>query len=532
MLGVVALIMLVACANLAGLSLARGAAREHELAVSAALGSGRWRLMRQSLVESLMLALFGAGLGVLVAVWARAGFARLLAGSTGDLRYAFSLDATVLGFASLAALAAALLSGLLPALRAGWIDPVNGLKSRGTIGLPRLRAGRILVAAQLGISLVLVAGAGLYVRTLVNLARIDAGFDVERLLLFRLNIRGAGQATADPAGFYARVQESLAAIPGVRAASLVEFPLLSGAGSSGIFSAFSGRSATAGTSVETCRLTVGETFFSTLGIPIVHGRGFSPTDAEGAPKVVVVNEAFVRKYLPDENPLGLMIPVWDADWQIVGVCRDVKYSTLKQESPPTAYFPFRQRLYSRFRHSHLRAPYFTVRASLPPLSLATAVRKAVAANDSEVAVTDLTTQDAVRDRSIGQERLFAVLCGSLAGLALLLSCIGLYGLMAYHVTRRTGEIAIRMALGATRSRIAGPILRETLLLAVVGIGLGLPVALAATRLIRSQMYGVEPNDPLTIIVSALVLAVVTMMAAWLPARRAARIDPMAALRQE
>ncbi len=530
MAGVVALVMLVACANLAGLSLARGASRQHELAVRAALGSGRWRLIRQSLTESLVFALLGGGLGILVAVWARTGFARLLAGSAGDLHYDFSLDAKVLGFTLASALVTALLSGLLPALRAGRINPVHGLKCRGALGAPRLRAGRILVAAQIGISLLLLAGAGLYVRTLVNLVRVNAGFNAEKLLLFRVNIRGAGYATADPARFYAGVQDALAAIPGVRAASLVEFPLLSGSGSSGSFNAFSGRPAVDGTSMNACRLTVGETFFSTLGIPIVQGRGFSTTDVEGAPKVIVVNNAFVRKYLPDEDPLGLAIPVWGADWQIVGVCSDIKYSTLKEEVPPTAYFPFRQRFYSRYRESHLRTPCFAVRTVLPPLALVTAARKAVVALDPDVAVTDFTTQDAVRDRSISQERLFAALCGSLAGLALLLSCIGLYGLMAYHVARRTSEIAIRMAIGATGRHIAGPILREALLLAAIGIGVGLPAAFAATGLIKNQLYGVEANDPITMAGAIIVLVTVAVTAAWLPARRAAKVDPMVALR--
>jgi predicted permease len=284
--------------------------------------------------------------------------------------------------------------------------------------------------------------------------------------------------------------------------------------------------------METRRLTVGETFFSTLDIPMVHGRGFDTSDAEGAPKVIIVNEAFVRKYLPDENPLGPSINVWAADWQIVGVCRDIKYSNLKQEVPPTTYFPFRQRFYSRFRQSHLRAPYFAVRTTLPPLALAAAARKTVAAIDPDVAVTDFTTQEAVRDGNMGRERLFAMLCGALAGLALLLSCAGLYGLMAYHVTRRTGEIGIRVALGATRRGIAEPILREALLLAALGVGVGLPATVGATRLIRSSLYGVKPLDPVTICGTIILLLAVSALAAWIPARRATRVDPMVALRRE
>jgi predicted permease len=532
MLGVVGVVMLVACANLAGLSLARGAAREHELAVRTALGAGRWRLIRQSLTENLVIALAGGGLGVLIAVWGRTGFARLLAGSDGDLRYDFSLDATVLGFTLLAALVTALLSGLLPASRAGRVDPVGGLKCRGALSAPRLRTGKILVAAQIGLSFLLLAGAGLYVRTLANLAFIDAGFSMEKLLLFRVNIRGAGHAAAHPEKFYGSVQDSLAAIPGVRAASFIEFPLLSNAGSTGSFDSFSGRPAVPGASMQTCRLTVGETFFSTMGIPVVQGRGFDTSDNEDTPKIIVVNEAFVRRYLPAENPLGPSIRVWAADWRIVGVCRDIKYSNLKQEVPPTAYFPFRQRFYSRFRLSHLRTPYFAVRTALPPLSLATAARKAVAAIDPDVAVTDFTTQGAVRDGNMSQERLLAALCGGLAGLALLLSCIGLYGLIAYHVARRTGEIGVRVALGATPRDITEPILREALLLGALGIAVGLPVTLALTQFVRGSLYGVRPSDPATMCGTIVLLLTVSALAAWVPARRAARVDPMMSLRRE
>jgi len=532
MLGAVGLVLLVACANLAGLSLARGAARQHELAVRAALGAGRWRLIRQSLTESLVLALLGGSLGVLIAVWCRTGIARLLARSAGDLRYDFSLDTTVLGFTLITVLVTALLSGLLPALWAGRVDPVRGLKSRGTLGAPRLRAGRILVAAQISLSLLLLAGAGLYLRTLINLTRIDAGFSTEKLLLFQLNLRGSGYAGAQSAEFYGRVQASLARIPGVRAATFVEFPLLNDGGSSGNFSSFSGRPVNPPANMETRRLTVGETFFTTLGIPLLGGRGFSSADSEGAPKVIVVNETFVRKYLPNEDPLGLTLKMWEAHWQIVGVCRDVKYAVLRQAVPPTTYFPFRQRFYSRFRRTHLRGAYFAVRTALPPLTLTSAVRKAVAEIDPEVPVANITTQDDVRDRGISQERLFAALCGALSLLAVLLACIGLYGLMAYNVARRTSEFGIRVALGAQSADIARPILREALLLVGTGLTIGVPAALLLARLIRSQLYGIAPSDPVTLAGAGVLLLSVTVLAAWLPVRRAAKTDPMVALRYE
>jgi predicted permease len=530
MLGAVGLILLVTCANLAGLSLARGAARQHELSVRAALGAGRWRLIRQSLSESFLLALLGGGLGVLLALCGRTAISRLLAGSVEGLRYDLSLDHKVLGFSLFITMLTALLSGLLPALRAGRANPADGFDARGSA--PRLLAGRVLVAMQICFSLLLMIGAGLYVRTLINLSRIDAGFDTRKLLLFQLNVKGSGYANAQPKDFYARVQTELAAIPGVQSASLIEFPLISGGGSTGGFSTFSGRPNLTGTNMETRRLRVGETFFQTLGIPLLQGRGMEATDDEARPKVIVVNETFVRRYLPKENPLGLTLNMWNVDWEIVGVCRDAKYNALRQSIPPTTYFPFRQMFYSRFAKTHLRQPYFAIRTSQPPLSLVASVRKVVAALDADVAMTDIATQEAIRDRAIGQERLLAILCGALAALALLLSCIGLYGLMAYHVARRTGEIGIRMALGATDRDIAGPILSEALLLGALGVTAGVPASLGLARVIQGHLFGVAPNDPITLIGTSVLLILVALLSAWLPARRAAKVDPTTALRNQ
>jgi predicted permease len=531
MLGVVGLVMLVACANLAGLSLARGAARQHELAVRAALGAGRRRLIRQSLTESFVLAFLGGGLGVLLAIWGKTVIARLLAGSTDGLRYDFSLDPKVLGFSLTAALITAVLSGLLPALRAGSANPVAGLRSRGAIGAPRLRMGRILVAGQICLSLLLLCGAGLYVRTLSNLMRIDAGFSAEKLLLLQLNPAGVGLEGAQRAAFYAQVQSALAELPGVRGATLLDTPLLSGNGSAGGF-AFTDRPGDRSDNKQTHRLTVGETFFATMNIPVLTGREFTAADAEGAPKVVIVNETFVQKYLAGENPVGRTINIWGANWQIVGVSRDAKYTNLKETVPPTTYFPFRQRFYAKFAKTHLGSAYFAVRTSQPPLTLVSAARQAVAKINPGVPLAHLTTQEEVRNKNIGQERLLAMLCSALACLALLLSCVGLYGLMAYHVARRTNEIGVRMALGATRGQIARPILSESLQLAGAGVVTGVPVVLGASRLIASHLYGVSTYDPITFMSAAGVLLLVAALAAWLPAYRAARIDPIVALRSE
>ncbi|RPJ82540.1 MAG: FtsX-like permease family protein, partial [Acidobacteria bacterium] len=452
-----------------------------------------------------------------------------IAGSAEGLHYDTTLDLKVLGFLLAVTLAAALLSGLLPALRAAGVDPLAGLKDRAALGAARLRAGRVLVAAQIALSLLLLAGAGLYVRTLVNLVRINPGFATENLLLFQVIPRQAGYKGAGLAEFYERVQQSLAALPGVRSAALTQFKLLGGAMSGGSFFRLPGHTFEGELKPQAHRLTVSETFFTTMGIPVLTGRGFSAGDVEGAAKVVVVNETFARKYLPGENPLGQSLRAGELkgvpiDWQIVGVCRDAKYTDIKNEVPPTVYFSFRQ--------DSVDGAYFALRTSLPSLAVATAARKAVAAIDPRIPLADVVTQEQVRGKRISQERLFATLCSALAGLAILLSCIGLYGLTAYNVARRTSEIGLRMALGATGRRVAVPVLREALLLALLGVAVGLPAAFAVGRLIRSQLYGVAPHDPLALAAAVAALVAVALIAAWLPARRAARIDPMVALRCE
>jgi predicted permease len=529
LLGAVGTVLLVACANLAGLTLARGAARQHEWAVRAALGAGRRRLIRQSLTETMILAVWGGVLGLLVAVWGRTLVSRLLAGSPEGLRYDLSLDYTVLGFTFIAALLAAVLSGLLPALRAGGVDPLSGIKDRGSLSAPRLRAGRMLVTVQVGLSVLLLVGAGLYVRTLVNLVRVNPGFVTDDLLLFQVNPRSAGLQGAATMLFYQQVQEALASLPGVRSASLVQYKLLAGSMSGGGFFKLPAHPELDEKKPQAHRLTVGETFFSTLGIPLLLGRDFTAADEGRTTKVVVVNETFVRNYLPNEYPIGQVLRTdsWTdhpIDWQIVGVCRDAKYTSIKTDVPPTVYFSYRQDL--------IGAGCIALRSWVPPLTLVPAVRKALAALYPNVPMSDVTTQKAIRDKGISQETMFATLCGALAVLAVLLASIGLYGLMAYNVARRTADIGIRMALGATRRDIARPVLREALWLAGLGIGIGLPTALAMSRLIQNQLYGVIPTDPVSLIGASALLLAVAVLAAWLPARRAARVDPMVALKRE
>jgi predicted permease len=525
LLGVVGVVVLVACANLAGLSLARGAARQHEFAVRAALGSGRWRLIRQSLTESALLAGSGGGLGLLFAFWGRTIIGRLLSGSPEGLRCDTSLDWRVLGFTLAVSLVTALLAGVVPAFRAARVDPLAGLKSRAALAAPRMQAGKALVATQVALSVILLAGAGLYVHTLVNLVRINPGFTTEHLLLFRVNPRAAGLRGAATTAFYGRTQEALEKIPGVQAAALTHLKLLSGIMSGGSFFTLPAHPELTGDKRPAAhRLTVSETFFSTMGIPLMLGRSLTAADTDGAQKVIVVNETFARRYFPCENPVGQVLSADKTEWTIVGVCRDAKYTSVKLDVPPTVFFSHRQ--------DSLGSAYFAVRTALPPMTLVPAARRAVAAIDPNIPLADLTTQEMVREKSISEETMFATLVSALASLAVLLACIGLYGLMAYNVARRTGEFGIRMALGATPGLVARPILREALLLAGIGIAIGLSSTLALAQLVRSQLFGVTPFDPVTLAGAGVALVLVALLAAWLPARRAARVDPMVALRAE
>lgn len=518
MLGVVGLVLLVACANLAGLMLARNAARQHELAVRVALGASHWRCMRQSLTESLALSVLGGGLGLLLALWGRTLMGNLLVGSPTGVQFEPSLDLPVLGAALLMVIATALLTGILPALFAGGVDPNGALRERSSLGTSRLRSGKVLVVAQISLSLVLLSAAGLYVRTVVNLDRIDVGFDTGHLLLFQLRPADTGYRGAALVEFYERVLGTLGFLPGVKDAALIHYPLLGNQSSQGGFT-LSGRPEAQPGELETHRLLVSENFFATLGIPLLRGEVWR----RGETNSVVVNEAFVRKFTPTQEPIGQTLSLWGRTWRITGVCRDIKHQNIREGSPPTTYFSFQGRVPP--------ATSFVVRTKVPPLELVTSVRNAVARVDPAVPVASITTQEQVRDGTISQERLFAKFGGSLGVLAVLLSCLGLYGLMAYTVTRRQGEFAIRMAIGAQRGDVARSVLREALALTLLGCALGIPTVLAVTRMFKSQLFGVAPHDPLTVGAVVTALATVALVSAWLPARRATHVDPMTAFRQ-
>lgn len=531
--GLVGLILLIACINVASLLLARGAARQHEMSVRAAIGAGRWRLIRLSLAESLILSLAAGVVGLVINMAnkaAIAGFlARSLASTQDHLSYMGNHDASgmhldqgtdvmVLVYVLGVALLTTFLFGLFPALRAGRANPVEGLKDGSGQVAPRLRLGKGLIAVQACLSTLLVIGAGLLAQTVVKLHNVDQGYDAENCLAFNLNLLDSTPGADNPGDFFESVRANISGIPGVRSVAY-SIPGLPGAG-------WYADITTPGRTDEEVTMPVYftcEGWFDTMGIALLSGRDFNHTDTRESSRVAIVNEAFVSELFSGENPIGKAVNEDEEMYHIVGICSNHTYS-VRGDASPIIYLSYQQR---QIRHAS-----FSVRGVLPPMSLIPAVRKAVAEISPDLPLEELATHKQLLAESIVIERFFALLCGSLALLALLLSCIGIFGLMAYNVTRRTGEIGIRMALGARPPDVAWPIFREALVLTGIGVVLGIPLTLAVTRLLQGLFFGITPHDPVTIVIAVAILLSVAVLAAWIPARRAARIDPMEALRYE
>jgi len=491
------------------------------MAVRAAMGAGRWRLIRQSLTESMILSLAGVCLGLVFSSWIRAALTGFIIDPSSNQHFNLQVDMNVLIFALAAGVVTTLLSGLFPALRAGNTDPSEGLKESGSRSAPRLRLGKVLVTTQVGLSVILVMLGGLFCRTLVNFYRTDPGFDMENLLLVPITPHESLSPSDESKAFFLAVCQKIAGIPGVRSVAFTNETLLRGR----VWKAdilIPGRSITK--SNDSHALIVSDGYFATMGINLLNGRDFRPTDTGNSQRVAIVNEEFVRWFFPNENPLLQFIMIDHKQHQIVGLCSNHNCQHLRYDISPTLYMPYAQN--KKF------SMICMIRSVLPPMSLIPAVRKAVADIDRNLPLEGITTQKLVLKKTLAQERLFASLCGSLALLALALSCIGLYGLMVYNVARRTGEMGIRKALGARPWDVAWPILRESLTLAAIGVAIGIPVALALVRLIRAIFYGVDPHDPLTMIGAVVLMLTVAALAAWIPARRAAKVDPMVALRYE
>jgi predicted permease len=525
---------LVACANVANLLLARGAARRREIAVRLALGATRMRIIRQLLAESVLLASLGAAAGLALAFWgahALIAMSPFGAGPGGPAGIQASLDWRVLGFTTALALVTGIAFGLMPALRATRLNLTQEFQG-GTRSLGGGAGGgmaKSLMVVQVALSLVLLVGAGLFLRTLRNLQQVDVGFNRERLLLFGLNAGANGRSGADSVALFERLRDRIARVPGVRQTTFARVPPLSQSNwTSGIN--VPGYMPTTDESVATNG--VDPDYFATLEIPLLLGRAFTARDETGAPKVAIVNQAFAKKYFREENVIGRQMGFGrigsKPDIEIVGLVRDAQYSTVKVAPPPIVFIPFRQ---LEGRNSSGDAT-FVVRFTADPAGVISAVRGSVREVDPNLPLFNVRTQQEQIDRQFTQERLFARLCTFFGALALLLAAVGLYGLMSYAVVRRTGEIGLRMALGALPSHVLGMIVRESMGLVLLGVLVGIGAAWGATRWISSMLFGLSATDPITYSAVAGLLLTVAVIACLLPARRAAKVEPMSALRTE
>jgi predicted permease len=534
LLTLVGLILAIACSNVANLLLARAASRKREIALRMSVGAGRLRVIRQLLTESVLLASLGGALGVLIAVWGISFLTLLLEGGPGHVSVRAELNWQVLGVAAALSFLTGVLFGLAPAVQSTRVDlalaskEIRASQPRARHSFWPVSASQILVVAQITISLLMLVAAGLFVRTLSNLQSVELGFNREHVLLFQLNARQAGHHDQEITEFYAHLRERFAAIPGVRNASLAEGSLLGGENQMPISLPGSPPSE------ATRYITVGPAFLTTMQIPILAGRDIQARDHSGTQRVAVINERFARMNFAGQNPLGRHLILWkdreqktpERDMEIVGVSRDARYGDLKRDIPPVVYIPYDQ------GYPLPNQMTYVLRTPGDPLAYVNSVREIVRQADGHVAVSDVRTQTAEIEYGIHQEIMLADLCSAFAILALTIACVGLYGTMSYTVARRTGEIGIRMALGAQRGTVVWTVMREVFALAAVGLAISLPAALGTSKLVESFLFGMKPNDPLAMALAVAILLRAALLAGYAPARKASRIDPMTALRHE
>jgi predicted permease len=531
-MAVVGMLLLVACANVANLLLARANARQKEIAVRLALGARRRRLMRQLITESMLLGAGGGALGLGLAFWGSRSLLVLVSHGHAPVSLTVRPDPVVLAFTLAVSLFTSLLFGTIPAWRATRLDPAPSLaqNSRGAANASgRSRLAKSLVIVQVAVSLVLLVGAGLLVRTLANLKDFYPGFNQQNVLLFSLNPLMTGYKEDQLVPLYEQMFDRIRALPGVSAATAsVHGPL----SSNGAFTSISVQGYVPRPDEEVQPVgiePVGPDYFRTMQTPILRGRDLTTADRPGATKVAIVNQSMARRYFPSADPIGKQISIpgyrGDASWlQVVAVVADVKVHDLREEGAPMVYLPL------------LQAPEsgvtFEVRTAMNPVYAQSAILDAVKAIDSRLPVFQVKSLGDQLDESLSDARLVATLSGMFGALALLLSCVGIYGLMAYTVNRRTMEIGVRMALGAGRAQIARLVVYETMLLVSAGFLIGIPAAAGASYLLTTELYGLKPGDPLTILCACVLMAVVALLASYIPARRAASIQPMQALRNE
>jgi predicted permease len=513
---IVILLLLIVCANVANLLLSRAAARYREVSVRLSMGASRRRLVRQLLTESLLLSGAGGALGVAIGYWGK----KLLPFGQNT-----TIDWQVLAFVAGISMLTGLVFGLVPALRATQVDLASAMKENSrSVVVSRTWLSKALLITQVAVSVVLLIGAGLFVRTLQNLQSVDVGFTSSNILMFRINPALNRYAPERVTQLYERVQAALEALPGVQTVSFTRTPLLSG--STSTTSMFRQGAQTDKDGKDFYIMSVSPKFMDTMKIPVLRGRDFDGRDIAKPTASVIINETAAKKYFANEDPIGQRIgqsPEESAQSEIIGIIRDTKYDSVREAAPPTVYTSIRP---------GTRSLTVMVRTAGEPGAMTETVRTALQQVDPDVPMTGITTQSEQVDNRFAQERLFALAYSLFGGLALLLACIGLFGLMSYSVSRRTNEIGIRMALGAQRAGVVGMVLRESMLMVAIGVVVGLAGAVAGGRFIESVLYGLSTTDVWTISAAIGATILVSLAAGYLPARRAARVDPMVALRYE
>ena len=540
---IVALVLLIACANLANLLLARAALRGPEISVRLAVGASRWRLVRQLFTESLLLAMLGGLAGVLFAFWGKNALVALTDKETGLLPSGveLSLNWRILLFTLLVSLLTGVLFGLVPTWRATSLDLTTALKQsrRTASGVSRL--GKSLIVVQVALSSLLLVGAGLFIRTLYNLQHVDLGFNPENLLVFKLQPGQSGYHDDQLLRFHQQLFSRLDHLPGVRAATFAKVALIA---NDNWFNDFllPGEGLATAAEHETMRQMIRENYFTAMEIPFLRGREFTEHDDQRAPAVAIVNQTFQRKFFPNQDVLGKHVTFNynKRDVEIVGVVADAKYSLQREEIQPIVYTPWQQEV------SEMGEMSFALRTTSDPTNLVPQVRQAVHDLDSNLPVTEIGTQMSRAEATVGQERLYARLLSFFGVLALLLAAIGLFGVLAYSVSQRTKEIGVRMAFGARMANILRLVIWQGMKLVLLGLCLAALIGYALKRLLEhhyfgpdtwqhrmsEQLYGVKISDPLTLVIIVVLLTGVALLACWLPARRAAKVDPLVALRYE
>jgi predicted permease len=527
---IVGLVLLIACANIANMLLARGVVRAREIAVRMALGASRRRIILQLLTESAVLALAGATIGIALAWKAGPLLLRLATPGPNPVPLNLSPDLRVLGFALLITISTALLFGVIPALRATRLQLSPALKDgRGATAAPhRSRLQRSLIVGQIALSILLLTAASLFLRSLMNLTSINTGFDSKNVLVFSLDELAANlKADSNLVRLQQQIESRVKALPAVQADSFSMFTFDQGQWSDTISLPDSG--SIAQTKQNVLFNVIGDDFFSTVGLPLQVGRPFSGHDTEATPAVAIINETMQRHFFPNQYAIGHHFgiggePSHGNDFEIIGVVKDAKYVNLGESQQMAAYFPYSQRV-QYFSN-------FAVRYTGDKTPVVTAVRQTLAEINPAILVRHVSTLEDQVNGSIATPRLIAQLSAFFGLVAVFLSSIGIYGLISYSVLRRTSEIGIRLALGARTTSLLWMVLREAALLLSIGILVGVPVALLSTRILRKLLYQLSPNDPWALVLAVVAVAAMALLAAWLPARRASRVDPIIALRCE